>query len=100
MCFLAQGHALLRRLSLQGDSGGPLVWYHNDTQQYYEYGIVSWGARCADRDYAGASFTCTCWNVKLPKASTRELLPTAIGLRRLPEALLRVGRRCDDFSTV
>jgi len=39
--------------SCQGDSGGPLMWYHNGTQQYYEYGIVSWGDGCAEKGHAG-----------------------------------------------
>jgi secreted trypsin-like serine protease len=39
--------------SCQGDSGGPLMWYHADTQQYYEYGIVSWGQGCAEQGHAG-----------------------------------------------
>ena len=38
----------------QGDSGGPLTWYHDDTQQYYEYGLVSWGKGCAEAGHAGS----------------------------------------------
>jgi secreted trypsin-like serine protease len=37
----------------QGDSGGPLIYYHNDTQQYFEYGIVSWGQGCAEAGHPG-----------------------------------------------
>jgi len=39
--------------SCQGDSGGPLTYYHNNTDQYFEYGIVSWGQGCAEQGYAG-----------------------------------------------
>ena len=39
--------------SCQGDSGGPLSYYHNDTQQFFEYGIVSWGQGCAEQGHAG-----------------------------------------------
>ncbi|KAI1289996.1 Proclotting enzyme [Halotydeus destructor] len=39
--------------SCQGDSGGPLVWESVDEKKWYEFGIVSYGYKCAEPKYPG-----------------------------------------------
>lgn len=38
---------------MQGDSGGPLIFAPQEEDRFYLGGIVSFGYKCADPDFAG-----------------------------------------------